>query len=124
MKKLLLFLMIPIMLIQSNMTLMICTSFYYNQEYIAKNLCEQRLVANNHCHGQCVLMKKIRAAREKEQDSLKVNFHEAFVFENFTADIQQPLHSEIIAIDFSEYQSNLFPRQIYNALFRPPLAHS
>jgi len=56
--------------------------------------------------------------------SLQINFHEAFVFENFTADVQQPLHSEIIAIDFSEYQSNLFPRQIYNALFRPPLAYS
>lgn len=112
------------MLVQSNMTLLICSSFYYNQEFIAKNLCEQRLVANNSCHGQCVLMKKIRAAKEKEQDSQKVNLQEAFVFEQQQQDLQRPLATTDILLNYALFRSNLFPRQVFNNLFRPPLAQA
>lgn len=110
------------MLVQSNMTLLIGASFYINQDYIAKNLCEQRMYANNVCHGQCVLMKKIRAAKEKEQDSLKVNLQESYVFLNQAFDLSTPAPSLVKDMDFSEFRSNLFSRNIFNSLFRPPVA--
>ena len=44
---------------------------YYrvNQDYIAKNLCENRDKPMLDCNGQCYLAKQLKAAKEKEQKS-------------------------------------------------------
>ena len=44
---------------------------YYrvNQDYIAKNLCENRDKPMLNCNGQCYLAKQLKAAEEKEQKS-------------------------------------------------------
>jgi len=44
---------------------------YYrvNQDYIAKNLCENRDKPMMNCNGQCYLAKQLKAAEEKEQKS-------------------------------------------------------
>lgn len=44
---------------------------YYrvNQDYIAKNLCENRDKPMLNCKGQCFLAKQLKAAEEKEQKS-------------------------------------------------------
>ena len=44
---------------------------YYrvNQDYIAKNLCENRDKPMMNCNGQCFLAKQLKAAEEKEQKS-------------------------------------------------------
>lgn len=44
---------------------------YYrvNQDYIAKNLCENRDKPMLDCNGQCYLAKQLKAAEEKEQKS-------------------------------------------------------
>ncbi|MBO9633375.1 MAG: hypothetical protein J7578_09670 [Chitinophagaceae bacterium] len=45
----------------------IVIDFYRNQEYIARNLCENRFRPQLHCDGHCLLAKKLQAAEKKEQ---------------------------------------------------------
>jgi hypothetical protein len=45
-------------------------SFKINQDYIAKNLCENRANPKLKCNGQCVLMKKLKKAEQEEQKNL------------------------------------------------------
>ena len=45
----------------------IVIDFYRNQEYIAKNLCENRFRPQLHCDGHCLLAKKLQQAEKKEQ---------------------------------------------------------
>jgi len=44
-------------------------SFKLNQDYIAKNLCENRNRPKLKCKGNCVLMKKLEQQEKKEQNS-------------------------------------------------------
>ncbi len=44
-------------------------SFKMNQDYIAKNLCENRYRPKLNCNGNCVLMKKLRQQEKEEQNS-------------------------------------------------------
>lgn len=44
-------------------------SFRLNQNYIAKNLCENRNRPKLNCKGNCVLMKKIKQQEKQEQNS-------------------------------------------------------
>ena len=43
--------------------------FKLNQDYIAKNLCENRYRPRLNCNGNCVLMKKLKQ-QEKEQPNV------------------------------------------------------
>jgi len=113
--------MIPIMLLQSNMTLLISASFYYNQNYIEKYLCIQRNMENNSCHGQCYLAKKLKAQQEQEQQNFKLNFHEAFTQQDFVFSFQSPVYPKFIQLDYALFQSNMNPKDISTNLLRPPL---
>lgn len=121
MKTWLLYILIPIMLIQCNMTLVICTSFYYNQNYIEKYLCVQRSMENNTCHGQCYLMKKLKSQQENEQQSFKINFQEGLAvntdFFSFELTSLLPIQNNI----YNLYTSNLNPKDYSFTLDRPPL---
>lgn len=44
-------------------------SFKLNQDYIAKNICENRYRPKLNCKGNCVLMKKLREEEKKEQNA-------------------------------------------------------
>lgn len=44
-------------------------SFKLNQDYIAKNLCENRYRPKLNCKGNCVLMKKLKQEEKKEQNA-------------------------------------------------------
>lgn len=113
--------MIPIMLLQSNMTIVIATSFYYNQNYIEKYLCIQRDMVNNTCHGQCYLMKKIKDKQENEQKNFKIYLYEA----NFVA--VNSMEIPAIATFYYDkaayplYRSDMTPADYNQAVFRPPL---
>jgi hypothetical protein len=43
--------------------------FRLNQDYIAKNICENRFRPKMNCNGNCVLMKKLRQQEKEEQNS-------------------------------------------------------
>lgn len=64
--------LIALMLVQTASKIWIYSSFKINQDYIAKNHCENRF-KNLACKGQCVLMKKLQKAQEKEE-SRQCNF--------------------------------------------------
>ncbi|HKO82058.1 MAG TPA: hypothetical protein VJU78_16740 [Chitinophagaceae bacterium] len=44
-------------------------SFKLNQDYIAKNICENRYRPKFNCNGNCVLMKKLKQEEKKEQNT-------------------------------------------------------
>ncbi|SEM73950.1 hypothetical protein SAMN05216436_10747 [bacterium A37T11] len=67
MKRLLTGFMALVLLSQSCSGLIVLSAFYANRSYIAKYLCENRFNPNSVCHGQCVLMKKMRKELEKEE---------------------------------------------------------
>jgi len=54
----------------------IVLSFKINQDYIAKNLCENRAKPTMHCNGKCQLMKKLKQAEKEEQNQLPQTFKE------------------------------------------------
>ena len=121
MKSLLLYILIPIMLIQCNMTLVICTSFYYNQNYIEKYLCVQRSMENNTCHGQCYLMQKLKKQQEKEQQSFKINLQESLAVCQHLFSFDILTYQTSVVKQFNIYFSNLNPRDYVYTLDRPPL---
>ncbi|MEP7375234.1 MAG: hypothetical protein ABI675_17675 [Chitinophagaceae bacterium] len=43
--------------------------FKLNQDYIAKNICENRYRPKLNCNGNCVLMKKLKQQEREEQNS-------------------------------------------------------
>lgn len=53
--------------VQTFHKVMIVIDFYRNQDFIAKNLCENRYQPQLHCDGHCLLAKKLKAAEKKEQ---------------------------------------------------------
>jgi len=109
------------MLLQSNMTIVICTSFYYNQNYIEKYLCIQRDMKNNNCHGQCYLMKKIKEKQENEQKNFKVHFHEATIVTAYSTDLAPVKPITISKTTYPIYQVDLRNDKYINAIFRPPI---
>ncbi len=44
-------------------------SFHINQQYIVKNICENRYRPQVQCKGNCLLMKKFRQEEQKEQEA-------------------------------------------------------
>ena len=45
----------------------VVVSFYWNQSYIAKTLCENKAKPQLKCGGKCQLMKKLQQEEKKEQ---------------------------------------------------------
>ncbi|MCA5003659.1 hypothetical protein [Sphingobacterium bovistauri] len=103
------------------MTLVISTSFYYNQNYIEKYLCVQRSMQNNTCHGQCYLMQKLKKQQEKEQQSFKINFQEGIAVQHqlFSFDINLAVQKS--TPQYNLYSTNLNPRDYSFNLYHPPV---
>jgi hypothetical protein len=57
----------------------IYVSFKINQDYIAKNLCENRAKPKMQCNGKCQLMKKLKQA-DKEDLVYKAKSKEHYEF--------------------------------------------
>ena len=64
-------------------SLLVFLGFEANQNYIAKELCENKDKPEMHCDGKCYLMKKLKQAEEKEKNqsraAQKVHFQEALI---------------------------------------------
>lgn len=117
-----LYMLIPIMLFQSNMALIISVSFYHNQTFIAKYLCVQRSINNNSCQGQCYLMRKIQAQQEQEQANFKVNLQEALLIQAQQNTLASPILPALQKADYLPFRNKLFPKEPIQSLFRPPLS--
>ena len=63
-------LLIFVMLMQIFSTTIIYTSFKVNQDYISKNLCENRSKPGKHCCGKCQLKKRLKSEEQNQNSGL------------------------------------------------------
>lgn len=97
--------------------------FELNKAYIAKELCENRSRPAMHCNGKCYLMKKLRAAEEKEKEQeskgnsnrLEISFFQ----EPFNLSFGQPAIAGCNSSHVPFY-SYLYTSQHIDSVFRPP----
>jgi hypothetical protein len=59
------------LLFQASAKMFVYVQWFKNQEFIAKNLCENRDKPELKCHGKCKLMKAMAALEQKEQSNEK-----------------------------------------------------
>ena len=75
----------------------IVCSFYANQDYIAKNLCENRSKPKCCCHGKCQLRKRLNkdTNEDKQSNERKSSKESEVVSSNsFSIDIPTPVFKE------------------------------
>ncbi|MCW2259445.1 MULTISPECIES: hypothetical protein [Sphingobacterium] len=80
MKRVLLYFLSVLMLFQACWGVVVVSAFYINRDYIAQYLCENRDAPQLHCKGTCVLMKKMKKAREDEKKNIENKIKEAQAF--------------------------------------------
>ncbi len=100
-------------------SLMVFLGFEANQNYIAKELCENRNKPELHCNGKCYLMKKLKQAQDKEQkqerQSQKTQIQDALIV--------KPLMFKQYAfakVKFHIPFSKGVPQNIEHSIFHPP----
>jgi len=74
----------------------IVADFYANQDYIAKNLCENRGNPGMHCCGRCLLRKRLNKDANQEQNNpeRRVDNKETLFVEESLAKLDAPFLSE------------------------------
>ncbi|WP_345330033.1 hypothetical protein [Mucilaginibacter defluvii] len=97
--------------------------FQVNQQYIAEKLCENRARPLLHCNGKCYLMKKLKAAEDKEKEqTAKDNLNRleiSFFQEPFKLSFVEPIVLDNNPALVSTY-GHQYSSQYLDAIFRPP----
>ncbi|CAN5325235.1 hypothetical protein BH09BAC5_BH09BAC5_00650 [soil metagenome] len=112
--------LILIMLMQVLSKTVVYASFLANQDYIAKNLCENRNAPEKKCCGKCQLKKKMESEQKQESpfsNSVKGLNEIIMLNESSAHDLSLFNYSENIL--FSPYKE-MFVSVSGNAIFRPP----
>ncbi len=110
------------MLVPSLSNVFIYLNFKIHQKEIAKNLCIQREMKNNHCNGHCFLSKQLKKTAEKEKketESLKEKQELVYI----NSKIQNSLHYNFLIEKVTILISHVCekPISITLRIFRPPL---
>ena len=97
-------------------------SFKINQDYIAKNLCEQRNIKNNKCHGCCQLKKQLAENDKQEQKQMPRGSNEKndLSIDYFCRELSGlscNLSEEEVNFNTS---SSFLPASHIGSIFRPP----
>jgi hypothetical protein len=101
----------------------IYVSFKINQDYIAKNLCENRAKPKMQCNGKCQLMKKLKQTDKEEQKQLPQTLKEKYEVSychnltSFSID-KRNVFAEIKK-SFFDYQFQ-YSSSYHTDIFRPP----
>ncbi|SUJ27504.1 Uncharacterised protein [Sphingobacterium spiritivorum] len=112
-----------VVLVQPFSRMAVFISFKINQDYISRVLCENRDKPELSCHGQCVLMKKIKKLEEKEhnQDMQIIKQLNELIYTQITFD-WSPVPLIIQSTDTRQYITDT--PHMYSAyalsLFKPP----
>ncbi|QHC86199.1 hypothetical protein AS589_16080 [Empedobacter brevis] len=120
MRKSILFILLLSFLYQNTSSIWIITSFYINQDYIAKNICVNRFDLIPVCNGKCYLQKELSADSEKEKQIPNIKVQEV-----------QPLFCQIIYqytletltvvhLIYPEYSSEFLVSNMISSVFQPP----
>ena len=122
MKKMLLYFLTLSLLVQAGWGYIVIGAFYANKDYITKYLCENRDKPQLHCNGNCVLMKKIRKAQEKEKEnpSVKLKAEVYDIVDSNTLFSFTPTSIEITVLPIPINVSKSIRRNP-NRLLRPPI---
>lgn len=111
-------------LFQTFSSLTVYTAFYLNQNYIAKNLCENRDKPMKKCCGKCYLKKKLAQQQKQDQVPNSQNQRDkqdvVLFFDNYKPAIAFTI-PENVAQQYSSYD-DLFTSSFHHAVFRPPVA--
>ena len=106
----------------------IFVSFKINQDYIAKNLCENRAKRILKCNGKCQLMKKLKQADKDEEkqapQTIKEKLEELYCHNQANFNVSRKFDFEVKKQSFfgykfknySSYQSTIFRPPIFNLI--------
>lgn len=122
MKKSILFILLLSFLYQSTSSIWIITSFYINQDYIAKNICINRFDAIPVCNGKCFLEKELSADAEKGQQIPNIKNKEVhpLFFQVINYKPVTAYNQAFTQIDYPEYIPNFILSKLVFPVFRPP----
>jgi len=97
-------------------------SFKLNQDFIAKNICENRFRPKLKCAGNCVLMKKLKQKEQEEQNrpmTEKIDFSPVVISSrSFFANIE--LSSVVVLRSFPPLLNTGKPVDRTLTFFHPP----
>jgi hypothetical protein len=93
-----------------------------NKNYIATNLCENRLRPEMNCHGKCYLKKKLAKSNEGQESQnqngasqIVIDYCEQLINYTFSC-------AGGISLHYSALPALNFKSEFRNLLFRPPIA--
>lgn len=122
MRKSILFILLLSFLYQSTSSIWIITSFYINQDYIAKNICINRFDTIPVCNGKCFLEKELSVDAEKEQQIPNIKNKE--IHPLFIQGVNyKPVITDILTItliEYPEYTTNFILSKLVFSVFQPP----
>lgn len=124
MKKILIILLTLFIFLQPFCKAWVFISFKINQDFIAKNLCENRTKPSLHCDGKCHLMKKLKQVdkEEKKQTSktIKEKLEDLYFYNQTNFNVSQKLDFEVKKQSFFAYKFQYY-YSFQSTLFRPPI---
>jgi hypothetical protein len=108
-------------LLQTFSQVVIVAQFYANQDYIAKNLCENRDKPQMHCNGKCCLKKKLAQEGKQQAPSPRTQKEEQVVNLFFTDTKFEITHfipamRSTSYLSYNDLQTVSFPHSV----FHPP----
>lgn len=121
-RKTLVFSLLLLILADSSSRMVIIGMWWMKQEYIAKNLCINRMKPMLHCDGKCILYQKLKQAEQKQKDQMPdlKNFKEFVCLKpslpDFTFDLA---YFKSKQSNFTEI-SPLYSQDIHLKIFKPP----
>lgn len=121
MKRSVIFFLALVVFLQGSGSLLIMAAFYANRDYISKNLCENRFRPELKCGGQCILMKKLKKEKEKEDKHPELKMKESQYLLNDPIYIIANITSTIKKSPYLVFQMPIYHTQLANSLFRPPI---
>ena len=116
-------LLVFVMLIQTFSTTIIFISFKANQDFIAKNLCENRGKPEKHCCGKCQLKKRLKEEQQSQNSGLPsslkiINEVVLMCNELGNQNLNCFYNNKLVYPDLSES----FSSPTLSEIFRPPLS--
>lgn len=63
-------LLLTLFLVQSSSKILIVSMWWARKDYIAENLCINKLKPYLHCNGKCYLFQKLKEAEQKQRDQM------------------------------------------------------
>ena len=124
MKKIVVILLTLLVFLQPLSKVWIFVSFKINQDYIAKNLCENRAKPILKCNGKCQLMRKLKQADKEEEkqtpQTIKEKLEVLYCLNQSNFNVSQKLDFEVKKQSFFGYKFQNYS-SFQSNLFRPPI---